>query len=82
MRLVEDISFAAEAVTCSGGHVEAVFISTFELIRGHSHVVKVTQRSKTTGNITISCSTTLCGFFCVINSMEAQFVTLEVNMRF
>ena len=29
MRLVEDISFAAGAVTCSGGHVEAVFISTF-----------------------------------------------------
>ena len=28
MRLVEDISFAAGAVTCSGGHVEAVFIST------------------------------------------------------
>ena len=27
MRLVEDISFAAGAVTCSGGHVEAVFIS-------------------------------------------------------
>ena len=28
MRLVEDISFAVGAVTCSGGHVEAVFIST------------------------------------------------------
>ena len=28
MRLVEDISFAAGAVTCSGGHVEAVFVST------------------------------------------------------
>ena len=28
MRLVEDIRFAAGAVTCSGGHVEAVFIST------------------------------------------------------
>ena len=28
MRLVEDISFAAGADTCSGGHVEAVFIST------------------------------------------------------
>ena len=28
MRLVEDISFAAGAVTCSGGHVEAVFTST------------------------------------------------------
>ena len=41
----------------------------FELIRGD--VIKVTQRSKTAGNITISCNTTLCGFFWVINSMEA-----------
>ena len=43
----------------------------FELIGGQSHVIKVTQRSKTARNITISCNTTLCGFFCVINSMEA-----------
>ena len=43
----------------------------FELIRGQSHVIKVTQRSKTSGNITISCNTTLCGFLWVINSMEA-----------
>ena len=54
----------------------------FELIRGQSRVVKVTQRSKTAGNVTISCNTTLCGFFRVINSMEAKFVTLEFNMRF
>ena len=43
----------------------------FELIRGQSHVIKVTQRSKTVGNITVSCNTTLCGFVWVINSMEA-----------
>ena len=43
----------------------------FELIRGQSHVIKVTQRSKTVGNITISCNATLCVFFWVINSMEA-----------
>ena len=43
----------------------------FELIRGQSHAIKVIQRSKTAGNITISCSTTLYGFFWVINSMEA-----------
>ena len=54
----------------------------FELIRGQSHVIKVTQRSTTAGNITISCNTTLCGFFWVINSMEAHFLTLEVNMMF
>ena len=54
----------------------------FELIRGQSHVIKVTQRSKTAGNITISCNTTLCGFFGVLNSMAAYFLTLEVNMRF
>ena len=35
----------------------------FELIRGQSHVIKVTQRSKTAGNLTMSCNTTLCGFF-------------------
>ena len=34
-----------------------------EVIRGQNHVIKVTQRSKTSGNITISCNTTLCGFF-------------------
>ena len=54
----------------------------FELIGGQSPVIKVTQRSKTAGNITISCNTSLCGFFLVINSMKATFVTLEVNMRF
>ena len=43
----------------------------FELIRGQSHVIKVTQRSKTAGNITISCNTTLCGFFGGLNSMAA-----------
>ena len=42
-----------------------------ELIRGQSHVIKVTQRSKTAGNITVSCNTTLCGLFCVINAMAA-----------
>ena len=57
----------------------------FELIRGQNHVIKVTQRSKTTGNITkitISCNTTLCGFFWVRNPIEAYFMTLEVNMMF
>ena len=34
----------------------------FELIRGQSNVIKVTQRSNTAGNLTISCNTTLCGF--------------------
>ena len=54
----------------------------FEVIRGQSHVIKVTQRSKTAGNITISCNTSLCGLFWVINSMEAKQLTLEVNTRF
>ena len=54
----------------------------FEVIRGQSHVIKVTQRSKTAGNITISCNTSLCGLFWVINSMEATILTLEVNTRF
>ena len=54
----------------------------FELIQGQSHVTKITQRSKTAGNITISCNTTLCGFVWGITSMEAYFLTLEVNMRF
>ena len=42
-----------------------------ELIRGQNHAIKVTQKSKTAGNITISCDTTLCGFVWVRNSMEA-----------
>ena len=42
-----------------------------EPIRGQSNVIKVIQRSKTAGNITISCNTTLCFFFWGINSMEA-----------
>ena len=54
----------------------------FELIRGQINVIKVTQRSKTAGNITISCNTTLCSFFGVINSMEAYLFTLEVNTMF
>ena len=54
----------------------------FEVIRGQSHVIKVTQRSHTAGNITISCNTSLCGLFWVINSMEANILTLEVNTRF
>ena len=54
----------------------------FEVIRGQSHVIKVTQRSKTAGNITISCNTSLCGLSWVINSMEAKMLTLEVNTRF
>ena len=54
----------------------------FELIRGQSHEIKVTQRSNTAGNITISCNTTLCGFVWVINSMEAYFLTLDVSMMF
>ena len=62
-----------------GGELE---YDNFELIRGQSHVIKAIQRSKTAGNITISCNTTLGGFFWVVNSMEATFVTLEVNVRF
>ena len=54
----------------------------FEVIRCQSHVIKVTQRSKTAGNITISCNTSLCGLFWVINSMVAKHLTLEVNTRF
>ena len=62
-----------------GGELE---YDNFELPGGQSHVIKVTQRSKAPGNITISSNTTLCGFFWVINSMEAYFLTLQVNMRF
>ena len=47
-----------------------------KLIRGQSHLIKVTQISKTAGNITISCNTTLRVFVWVINSMEAKCVTL------
>ena len=54
----------------------------FEVIRGQSHVINVTQRSKTAGNLTISCNTSLCGLFWVIDSMEAKKLTLEVNWRF
>ena len=43
----------------------------FELIRSQSHMIKVIERSKTAGNITISCNTTLCGFVWMINAMEA-----------
>ena len=60
----------------SGAELE---YDNFELIRGQSHVIKVTQRSKMAGNITISCNTTLCGYFWVIKSMVAC-LTLEVNM--
>ena len=49
---------------------------TFELIRGQSNVIKVTQRSTTAGKITILCNTTLCGFFWVIHSMEAYFFNI------
>ena len=34
----------------------------YELLRGQSHVINVTQRSETAGNITISCNTSLCVF--------------------
>ena len=47
-----------------------------EVIRGQSHVIKVTQRSKTAGNIKKSGNTSLCGLFWVINSMEAKQLTL------
>ena len=43
----------------------------FELIRGQSHMIKVIERSKTVGNITVSSNTTLSVFFWVINAMEA-----------
>ena len=36
----------------------------FELLQGQSHVIKVTERSTTAGNVTISCNTTLWFFFC------------------
>ena len=59
----------------------------FELIRGQSHVIKVTQRSKTAGNITISCNTTLCGFFLgnkfngsIIFDIRGQHEVLEVKV--
>ncbi len=39
---------------------------TFELLQGQIHEIKVTQRSKVW----------------MINSMEAYFFTLEVNMTF
>ena len=59
----------------------------FELIRGQSHVIKVTQRSKTAGNITISCNTTLCGFFrgakfngSIIFDITGQHEVLEVKL--
>ena len=61
-----------------GGELE---YDNFELIRGQSHVIKAIQRSKTAGDVTISCNTTLCGFFWVVNSMEATSVTLEVNAK-
>ena len=48
----------------------------FELIRGQSHVIKVTQRSKPP-ETTISCNTTLCGFFWVKNSMEANKIDIR-----
>ena len=47
-----------------------------EVIRGQSHVIKVTQRSTTAGNINKSGNTSLCGLFWVINSMEAKKLTL------
>ena len=43
----------------------------FELIRGQCHMIKVIERSKMAGNITISCNTILYGFFWVINVTEA-----------
>ena len=59
----------------------------FELIRGQSHVIKVTQRSKTAGNITISCNTTLCVFFLddkfdgsIIFDIRGQHEVLEVKV--
>ena len=59
----------------------------FELIRGQSHVIKVTQRSKTAGNITISCNTTLCSFFLcdkfngsILFDIRGQHGVLEVNV--
>ena len=54
----------------------------FEVIQRQSHAIKVTQMSKTAGNITISSNTTLCGFSQVINSIEALFWTLEFNVVF
>ena len=42
-----------------GGELE---YDNFELLGAQSHVIKVTQRRKAAGNITISCNTTLCGF--------------------
>ena len=59
----------------------------FELIRGQSHVIKVIQRSKTAGNLTISCNTTLYGFFLgdklngsIIFDIRGQHEVLEVKV--
>ena len=59
----------------------------FELIRGQINEIKVTQRSKTAGNITISCNTTLCSFFLgdkfngsIFFYIRGQHDVLEVNV--
>ena len=59
---------------------------TFQLIRSQSHVIKVTQ-GQTVGNITISCNTTLCGFFLgdkfngsIIFDIRGQHDVLEVKV--
>ena len=58
----------------------------FELIRGQSHAIKVTQRSKTAGNITISCHTTLWVFLgdkfngSIIFDIRGQHEVLKVKV--
>ena len=60
----------------------------FELIRRQIHVIKVTQRSKTAGNISISCNTTLCVFFLgakfngsILFEIRCQHEVLKVKFK-
>ena len=71
-------------MVCRGAELE---YDNFEVIRGKSHVIKVTQMSKTVGNITISCNTTLCGFFLgdtfngsIMFDIRGQLEVLEVKV--
>ena len=53
-----------------------------ELLRGQNHVIKVKRRSKRPGKKAYHVIPLYAGFFWVINSVEAYFLTLDVNMRF
>ena len=62
-----------------GGELE---YDNFELLRGQSHVIKVTQRSKRPKTQPYHVIPRYVVFFWVINSMEAYSMTLEVNVTF